>query len=77
MSRARGTEGKQLELLLPALAFHPPSLGRCWNSPIGVGGSVCEPSHVHHVFASNWTSSILSHPTHSFSHPSPLVVSKN
>lgn len=36
----------------------------------GVGGTVCKPSEVWHVFPSSWYSSILLLPTHSLSHPS-------
>lgn len=67
-------EGKQLQLLLPLHwhSIHPLS-GDAGTVRSGVGGTVCKPRDVCHVFPPNWTSSILRLPTHSFSHPSPHV----
>ncbi len=48
--------------------------GTVWS---GVGGTVCKPSEVQHVFPSNWTSSILLLPTHSLTPITTCAVSKN
>lgn len=48
--------------------------GTVWS---GVGGTMCKPSEVLHVFPSNWTSSILLLPTHSLTPTTTCAVSKN